>query len=142
MVVRQEAKAQGTLAENDDIDVVRVVINAILILDDVEGTERGKIVRREDLNLLTGLLGGDVFDGQRMHAKGFAQSPHLFLGWPVDIQPPHSVGLAAGKRKEATYVLTRKHEIPKLSCMNGGFPRGGKEAEAVGVKMGLLTTKY
>ena len=79
MAVRLEAEAEGPLTPHDDINVVWLIVWAVFLLDNIEGPETSEIVRREDFNLFTSFLGGDVFNGQRMDPKRLAKSSNLFF---------------------------------------------------------------
>jgi biotin carboxylase len=56
VAIRLEAEAQGAFSENNDIYVERLIVRSIFLLNDVEGSETGEVIRGKELDFLSRLL--------------------------------------------------------------------------------------
>lgn len=102
-----EAETESTLAEHDNINVEGLVLLPIFLLDDLEGAEASKVVRREKLNLFARLLSGDVLDGEGVNAERLAESSDLLPAGFADVQPPNSVRFVSRQGEKPTDVFSR-----------------------------------
>ncbi|KAI6750055.1 hypothetical protein HG531_007320 [Fusarium graminearum] len=113
-----KTEAEGTLPKHNDICVERFVLDAVIFFDNGEGSETGKVVRREELNLLASFLGNDILNCERVDTERLADALHFFLSGRVDVQPPNTVFFLIRQLEKPTEIFTWKHKIAEIRSVD------------------------
>jgi hypothetical protein len=137
MGVGYEAETDCALTKDHGIHIEGCIVDPIRFLHTLEGPEAGKIVRREQFDLLVALLGVYILNGQRVDTESRADGSNFFSGWIVHVEPPDSIEVSFGKAEKAPSIFARENQVTELSGVDSGFQGGGKEAESVRIRANL-----